>query len=80
MRQKKSVEIYHNNSVKISVRKEWCKACDICIEFCPKDVLVPDDKGIPKPVNIDACTKCGLCELRCPDFAITVEGVEDKYE
>lgn len=80
MKQKKSVEIYQNDSVKISVRKEWCKVCDICIEFCPKDVLVPDDKGIPEPVNIDDCIKCGLCELRCPDFAITVEGVEDKDE
>ena len=80
MKHKKSVEIYQNDLVKISVRKEWCKACDICIEFCPKDVLVPDNKGIPEPVNIDACIKCGLCELRCPDCAITVEGVEDKDE
>jgi len=80
MKQKRTIEIYQNDSVKISVRKEWCKACGICIEFCPKDVLVPDDNGIPKPVNIDACTKCGLCELRCPDFAIAVEGVEDKDE
>lgn len=80
MKQNKSIEIYQNDSVKISVRKEWCKACDICIEFCPKDVLVPDNEGKPNPENIDACTKCGLCELRCPDFAITVEGVEDKDE
>ena len=75
MKQKKLFEDYQNNSVKISVRREWCKACEICIEFCPKDVLVPDDQRIPIPENIDACIKCGLCELRCPDFAITVEGV-----
>lgn len=80
MKQKKSIEIFQNDLVKISIRKEWCKACGICIEFCPKDVLAPDNEGKPNPQNIDVCTKCGLCELRCPDFAITVEEVEDKDE
>jgi 2-oxoglutarate ferredoxin oxidoreductase subunit delta len=80
MKQKKLLEIYQNNSVKISVRREWCKSCGLCIEFCPKDVLVPDDQEKPIPENIDACIKCGLCELRCPDFAIIVEGVEEKDE
>jgi len=80
MKQKKLFEVYQNDSVKISVRREWCKSCGICIEFCPKDVLVPDNKEKPVPENIDACIKCDLCELRCPDFAITVEGVEGKGE
>ena len=80
MKQKKILEVYQNNSVKISVRREWCKSCGICIEFCPKGVLVPDDQEKPVPENIDACIKCHLCELRCPDFAITVEGVEGKNE
>ncbi len=80
MKQKKILEVYQNNSVKISVRREWCKSCGICIEFCPKDVLVPDDQEKPILKNIDACIKCGFCELRCPDFAITVEGAEEKNE
>lgn len=78
MKQEKLLEVYQNNSVKISVRREWCKSCGICIEFCPKDVLVFDDQEKPIPENIHACIKCGLCELRCPDFAITVEGAEEK--
>jgi 2-oxoglutarate ferredoxin oxidoreductase subunit delta len=24
--------------------------------------------------NIDACIKCGQCELRCPDYAIYLGG------
>jgi len=80
MNQKKILETYQNNSVKISVRREWCKACGICIEFCHKDVLAPDNQEKPIPENIDACIKCGLCELRCPDFAITVEGVKEQDE
>jgi 2-oxoglutarate ferredoxin oxidoreductase subunit delta len=80
MKQKKLLEAYQNNSVKISVCREWCKACGICIKFCPKDVLAPDNQEKPIPENIDACIKCGLCELRCPDFAITVEGVKEQDE
>lgn len=80
MKENKLIEIYQNDSVKISVRKEWCKACGICIEFCPKNVLAADEQGKPIPININDCIKCSLCELRCPDFAITVEGVEEKDE
>jgi len=77
MKQKKLLEIYQSNSVKMSIREEWCKACGICIEFCPKDVFIANNQGKPIPKNIDACIKCELCELRCPDFAIIVEGVKD---
>ncbi|MEA1939151.1 MAG: ferredoxin family protein [Candidatus Caldatribacteriota bacterium] len=76
----KLTKTYQNDSVRISIHEGWCKACGICIEFCPKDVLVPNDQGIPVPKNIDDCTKCQLCELRCPDFAITVEGMEERDE
>ena len=48
-----------------------CNGCNICVEFCPKDVLVMKD-GYPEVVNIENCTLCQLCELRCPDFAIEV--------
>ena len=56
----------------ITVKPEWCKGCGICVAFCPKDVLEMEG-GKAKVVRLDDCIKCMLCELRCPDFAITVE-------
>lgn len=57
----------------IRIYKPWCKGCKICVEFCPKDVLTmgEDDKVVVQ--DVDSCTKCALCEIRCPDFAIIIE-------
>ena len=56
----------------IDIFPAWCKRCGICIAFCPKEVLVEDDAGYPSAKNPEACSGCMWCELRCPDFAITV--------
>ncbi len=58
---------------KIDIFKAWCKACGICVAFCPREVLAIDEEGYPVVKDLDACTGCGWCEIRCPDFAITVE-------
>lgn len=49
-----------------------CKACGICISFCPKDVFSTDGYGKPVLEKLDQCIGCKLCEYRCPDFAIEV--------
>jgi 2-oxoglutarate ferredoxin oxidoreductase subunit delta len=49
-----------------------CKRCGICVEFCHRRVISLNDNGEVKVVDIDACTGCMLCELRCPDFAVDV--------
>lgn len=56
---------------KVSVNAAWCKKCGICVEFCPKDVLVMGAQSVVV-ANEEACIQCKLCEIRCPDFAITV--------
>jgi 2-oxoglutarate ferredoxin oxidoreductase subunit delta len=71
---------------KIDIFRAWCKACGICVAFCPKGVLFMNDEGYPFVKDLEACTGCGWCEIRCPDFAITVErgrktrGVERRDE
>ncbi len=59
------------NSVSIEIKNEWCKGCEICVVFCPTDVLeMKNGKAVVK--NLEACTACMMCEIRCPDFAISV--------
>lgn len=58
---------------KIDIYKAWCKACGICVAFCPTGALAKDETGSPYVKDISKCINCGWCEIRCPDFAITVE-------
>lgn len=62
----------------INLRKERCKGCNICVDFCPKKVLELDKLGKIRVADEDACIYCGQCELRCPDFAIRVNKEEKK--
>jgi 2-oxoglutarate ferredoxin oxidoreductase subunit delta len=62
----------------IEINEELCKGCDICIDFCPMEVLSISDfinrRGYYTPVVVseEKCIGCRLCELVCPEFAITV--------
>ena len=69
MAQDKDVE---EAEIIIQIKESWCKGCAICVEFCPHDVLAMEN-GKARVVKYEACTACGLCELRCPDFAIVVD-------
>ncbi|WP_084813387.1 4Fe-4S binding protein [Desulfogranum japonicum] len=56
------IEFYH----------DWCKACGICIAFCPRHIIIADKNGKPGIEDPDKCIGCRFCEMHCPDFAITV--------
>lgn len=49
----------------------WCKACNICIAFCPQEVFEPDRDGKPIMARPEKCNQCAICWLHCPDFVIT---------
>jgi 2-oxoglutarate ferredoxin oxidoreductase subunit delta len=63
----------------INIDEDLCKGCHLCVFICYKNVyavsLKPNKKGVllPYPKFEKECTKCGDCELMCPDQAIDVD-------
>ena len=57
---------------RINLYRELCKACGLCIAWCPQKVLEPDAAGFPIASALDNCVNCKACERHCPDFAIEV--------
>ena len=63
---------------KIEIIDANCKACDICVDVCPQNVLAMEkdptrwEGYVVKIIDLESCTKCMLCEVECPDFAIKV--------
>ncbi len=62
----------------IEIYEAWCKACGICIAFCPKKCLRLDEEGMTEVTNPERCIGCGWCEVHCPDFAISIREKKDK--
>lgn len=54
----------------VVINREWCKGCNICVAFCPNEVLTLDDDEKACWSHREKCKRCGLCEMRCPDIAI----------
>ena len=73
-----ATKTYVSTGVTIQINDAWCKGCTICVEFCPKDVLVMNRMDKVEVKALEACTKCLRCEQLCPDFAIVVYGEPGK--
>ncbi len=58
---------------RVEIDEKRCKACGICIEFCPRAVLAAVEPLMKaRVVAPDRCIACRLCELYCPDWAVVV--------
>ena len=63
----------------ILVNEDLCKGCHLCLFMCYKKVYAISSEANKKGVLLpyvkfeDRCTSCGVCELICPDQAITVD-------
>lgn len=64
----------------VRVRRDFCKGCGLCIEFCKPGVLeFSDERNVqgyypPRVINQEACVGCMACVLVCPDLALEVHG------
>lgn len=56
----------------LTINTKYCKGCNICVAFCPKQVLELDEVGKVYVKHPEKCIACGQCELRCPDYVIKV--------
>jgi len=63
---------------KITINREKCKGCLLCVSVCPKGALIVDKdlnkKGV-KPVKFKdgvECIGCAMCAVICPDCCIEV--------
>ena len=66
------------NIFQVVVKQDFCKGCNLCIEYCKPRVLASshslNEMGYhyAEPVNPEACTGCLSCALVCPDLVIEV--------
>jgi len=61
----------------ITINKELCSGCAICLDACPIGVLEIKDS---KAIVIDGCIECDLCIPSCPVDIITKVTNIDKQE
>ena len=63
---------------KVTVERNRCKGCELCVHVCPEHVLAMskemNDKGyfISQVVDQPACKGCRFCAFMCPDVAISI--------
>ncbi len=63
----------------IKIDNEQCDGCELCVEFCPRDVLEIDKEAFNsrmlhfvKVLDLDECTGCKQCERICPSVSIHI--------
>ena len=63
---------------KLKINAERCKGCELCIPFCPKQILFLSDTLNSKGYRTiavksqDECNSCQTCAIMCPDVVFEV--------
>ena len=52
----------------ILIDEEVCIGCNLCIEACPNDVMIPNPKKKEPPIILfpEECWYCACCVMECP--------------
>jgi len=65
---------------KVTIDRERCKGCGLCVSVCPKGVLKlaaeeTNHSGYNpvEAVEPDKCIGCSACAIMCPDCVLEVE-------
>ena len=65
---------------KVTFATDICKGCGLCVNACPKKILIIAKDKINKkgysPAEMtdrSQCIGCGFCYTMCPDSVITIE-------
>lgn len=66
------MERFYQGDFYLAIERAFCKGCALCVNSCPPGILRLNDKGKISVEMIEKCIFCGLCEARCPDFAIWI--------
>jgi len=67
---------------KVTINRELCKGCLLCVRACPKGVLGKDSAANAqgsypaRVVREDQCIACAACFAVCPDVCIEVYELE----
>ena len=75
-----------NKKREVTIDKEKCKGCALCVMVCPRKALsMAEDvnrRGLSYAVMDDPsrCTGCGLCYIMCPDCGIELKERRGKGE
>lgn len=63
----------------VLIDESLCKGCELCVHYCPVDVLTLDSERLTPqgyhPATLaqeEGCTGCSVCAVVCPEAAITV--------
>ena len=51
-----------------------CTGCNMCVNVCPMDVMIPNSEAGEEPIVVFAeeCWFCGGCVQECPVGAVTL--------
>jgi 2-oxoglutarate ferredoxin oxidoreductase subunit delta len=68
---------------RVTIDRNRCKGCELCVHACPKQVLAMseeiNEKGyfFATVVSEPDCIGCKFCGMSCPDSAIEVAVLEE---